>query len=437
MGVSGSGMACSMSRSMMPLPMWCALGRGPLAPSDSSRTSIRMWRSPAWSLARNSSIENCWTRAFAALTSFKNPGEWVWAISSSRRSPRPRRAPRGRYGPYPFPGVLEARQRREGARPAVLDRRVPRQAPGGRALHPDRRARGVGVGQGPPAERAPHGQGHHRARHRAGHSGPGHAHRALLRRRVPERAHRRQPAEDGLHERRLARRGLARLDRARAAHRDAPAGRGVRPLHPHPDREDLMLDSSAPLFHAARYTDPQQVLEAIFGYREFRPGQRRIIDAVLAGRDCIGVMPTGAGKSLTFQVPAKILPGAVLVISPLISLMKDQVDALVRLGFRATTVNSSLPFEERRDRMAAFRRGEVELLYLAPEALEGSLRGIVSGCPVSLVVVDEAHCISHWGHDFRPAYRKLAGLKEELGEIPVLALTATATRRVAGGSPWR
>ncbi len=97
-----------------------------------------------------------------------------------------------------------------------------------------------------------------------------------------------------------------------------------------------MLESSAPLFHSAKYADPQQVLETVFGYREFRPGQREIIDAVLAGRDCIGVMPTGAGKSLTFQMPAKILPGAVLVISPLISLMKDQVDALVRLGFRAT-----------------------------------------------------------------------------------------------------
>jgi len=193
-----------------------------------------------------------------------------------------------------------------------------------------------------------------------------------------------------------------------------------------------MPDSSAPLFHTARYTDPQQVLEAIFGYPAFRPGQRHIIDAVLAGRDCIGVMPTGAGKSLTFQVPAKILPGAVLVISPLISLMKDQVDALVRLGFRATTLNSTLPFEERRERLAAFRRGEVELLYLAPEALEGSLRSLLAGCPVSLVVVDEAHCISHWGHDFRPAYRRLQGLKQELGEIPVLALTATATRRVAG-----
>jgi ATP-dependent DNA helicase RecQ len=193
-----------------------------------------------------------------------------------------------------------------------------------------------------------------------------------------------------------------------------------------------MLDSSAPLFHTARFSDPQQVLEAIFGYREFRPGQRKIIDAVLRGHDCIGVMPTGAGKSLTFQVPAKMLPGPVLVISPLISLMKDQVDGLVRLGFRAITVNSTLDFEERRERLAAFRRGEIELLYLAPEALEGSLRGFITGCPVSLVVVDEAHCISHWGHDFRPSYRKLAGLKEAMGEIPVLALTATATRRVVG-----
>jgi superfamily II DNA helicase RecQ len=124
-----------------------------------------------------------------------------------------------------------------------------------------------------------------------------------------------------------------------------------------------VLDSSAPLFHTARYTEPQQVLEAIFGYREFRPGQRRIIDAVLAGRDCIGVMPTGAGKSLTFQVPAKILPGAVLVISPLISLMKDQVDALTRFGFRAVVLNSTLEFEERRARLQQLRRGELELVH--------------------------------------------------------------------------
>jgi len=186
------------------------------------------------------------------------------------------------------------------------------------------------------------------------------------------------------------------------------------------------------LFDTLPGTDPQRVLEDVFGYRQFRPGQREIIDAVLAGRDCIGVMPTGAGKSLTFQIPARLLPGAVLVISPLISLMKDQVDALARLGFRATVLNSTVEFEERRRRLAALKRGEVELLYVAPEGLEGSLRSLIAGCSVSLVVVDEAHCISHWGHDFRPSYRRLEGLKQELGDIPVLALTATATRRVAG-----
>jgi ATP-dependent DNA helicase RecQ len=178
--------------------------------------------------------------------------------------------------------------------------------------------------------------------------------------------------------------------------------------------------------------DPQHVLESVFGFRAFRPGQREIIDAVLAGRDCIGVMPTGAGKSLTFQIPAKILRGAVLVISPLISLMKDQVDALARFGFRAAAINSSIAWTERERRIAALRRGELDLVYVAPEGLEGSLRNLIAGCRVSLVVVDEAHCISHWGHDFRPAYRRLSGLKRELGEIPVLALTATATRRVAG-----
>src|SRR5438874_11766078 len=101
------------------------------------------------------------------------------------------------------------------------------------------------------------------------------------------------------------------------------------------------------------WSDPQQVLESVYGYREFRPGQREVIDAVLAGRDCIGVMPTGAGKSLTFQIPAKLLSGTVLVLSPLISLMKDQVDALTRVGFRATMINSTLEFDERRERIAA------------------------------------------------------------------------------------
>jgi len=179
-------------------------------------------------------------------------------------------------------------------------------------------------------------------------------------------------------------------------------------------------------------TPALEVLQNVFGYTGFRPGQEKVIHAVLAGRDCIGVMPTGAGKSLTFQVPAKILRGTVLVISPLISLMKDQVDALLQNGFRVTLINSTITFEERRLRLGAFKRGEYELIYLAPESLEGSLRDFLKECPVSLLVVDEAHCISHWGHDFRPAYRKLQGLKAELGNVPVLALTATATRTVAG-----
>src|SRR6185436_8425982 len=177
---------------------------------------------------------------------------------------------------------------------------------------------------------------------------------------------------------------------------------------------------------------PRDVLRGVFGYEDFRPGQEKIIATVIGGRDCIGVMPTGAGKSLTFQIPARMLAGTVLVVSPLISLMKDQVDALTRYGFRAAVINSSIGFDERRERLAQLRRGDLELVYVAPEGLDGSLRSLIAGANISLVVVDEAHCISEWGHDFRPAYRKLRGLKQELGGIPMLALTATATRRVAG-----
>ena len=174
---------------------------------------------------------------------------------------------------------------------------------------------------------------------------------------------------------------------------------------------------------------PDQVLKDVFGYAAFRPGQREAIDAVMAGRDCVAVMPTGAGKSLTYQIPARALGGTVLVVSPLISLMKDQVDAAVSVGLRATFINSSLTPDERHERVEGLKRGEWELVYAAPEGLEAYAGYALQGTKLSLIAVDEAHCISQWGHDFRPAYRNLKGLKARFG-APVLALTATATPQV-------
>ena len=189
------------------------------------------------------------------------------------------------------------------------------------------------------------------------------------------------------------------------------------------------LQKHAEAVNAALLGEIDQVLQNTFGYPAFRPGQHEIIEAAVLGQDCIGIMPTGAGKSLTYQLAARVLGGTSLVISPLIALMKDQVDALDEIGMRATFLNSSLSSAERTERTTRMRNGEYELVYAAPEGIEASVGSALANMDLSLIAVDEAHCISQWGHDFRPAYRKLAGLKSRFG-VPVLALTATATSDV-------
>ena len=172
-------------------------------------------------------------------------------------------------------------------------------------------------------------------------------------------------------------------------------------------------------------------LKKVFGFSSFRPLQKEIIRDTLAGKDVFAVLPTGGGKSLCFQLPALVRPGLTVVVSPLIALMKDQVDALQAAGVAATFLNSSLAAGESRPRLRGLHNGEFKLLYVAPERL--LLSGFLEDLKkwnVNRFAIDEAHCVSEWGHDFRPEYRQLASLRDEFPGVPVMALTATATDRV-------
>ncbi|MDR3254133.1 MAG: DNA helicase RecQ [Synergistaceae bacterium] len=193
-------------------------------------------------------------------------------------------------------------------------------------------------------------------------------------------------------------------------------------------------------------TRPLEALKRVFGYGAFRPGQEEIVETILSGRDVLGIMPTGAGKSICYQIPAIVNGGISIVLSPLISLMKDQVDALRQNGVNAASINSSMEWDDVLEIFRAARRGDVTLLYVAPERLDGEgFREFLSSLDVSMVVVDEAHCVTHWGHDFRPAYLNIAPAVSSLAKRPVLAaFTATATpeartdiiRQLALASPF-
>ena len=177
---------------------------------------------------------------------------------------------------------------------------------------------------------------------------------------------------------------------------------------------------------------PTDVLQQYFGYTSFRPGQDAVIRSLLAGRDSLAIMPTGAGKSLCFQIPALLMDGVTVVISPLLSLMKDQVDALAAQQVAATYINSLCTFAELQERFRLLRQGRVKLVYVSPERLQNEFfTNFMRTVPVAMVVVDEAHCVSQWGHDFRPGYRLIKDWIASLPVRPVVgAFTATATEHV-------
>ncbi|MEM8829063.1 MAG: DNA helicase RecQ [Cyanobacteria bacterium P01_G01_bin.19] len=183
------------------------------------------------------------------------------------------------------------------------------------------------------------------------------------------------------------------------------------------------------------FTSLEEALKHFFGHDSFRPGQKKIIEAALQGKDLLTIMPTGGGKSLCFQLPALLRQGITIVVSPLIALMQDQVDALQDNGINAVYLNSSLEYEARRARQIAILKNQVKLLYVAPERLLNErfglfLQQVEAKVGIAAIAIDEAHCVSEWGHDFRPEYSKLKSLRQRYPQIPIQALTATATKRV-------
>jgi len=182
---------------------------------------------------------------------------------------------------------------------------------------------------------------------------------------------------------------------------------------------------------ASRVTRAREVLRERFGFHDFRPGQRRAVQAALSGRSALVVLPTGGGKSVCYQVPSLVLEGLTVVVSPLISLMVDQVMAARAKGIAAASLTSAQPYAERETILAEAQAGALRLLYVAPERLAtGGMIGALRRVGVALLAVDEAHCVSEWGHDFRPAYRQIGLVRRALGSPPTLALTATATPAV-------
>jgi ATP-dependent DNA helicase RecQ len=171
--------------------------------------------------------------------------------------------------------------------------------------------------------------------------------------------------------------------------------------------------------------NPKTLLKNVFGYDEFRPLQQEIIERALAGKDSFVLMPTGGGKSMCFQIPALCFEGITIVVSPLISLMKDQVQALQSNGIQADFFNSSISRQAENEVIGRAKRGEIQLLYLSPEKLISVSNTWLRDLNIKLVAIDEAHCVSMWGHDFRPEYTQLKAFRNSLPEVPFMALTAT------------